>query len=684
MQGHHFWHQVITCAPLGCRIERLTSHFSINAYRRAGNVIQKYFTDCACSRILNSADQPVDTLQDRPGTRFKIFIGMQPNGIRRSPRFKDDDTRPISRRELLGWFAYGIGAEVFAVCGVGTFYTSSLVVRSSLLFTVGLGSFLPLTLEQLARERGVLRSDSSTPCVQPSVGTSSSQELGRRKNDDQCVIRLLGTEINTASFTMYTFSLAVLFQALLLVGLSAFADHGRNRKALLLTCGTIGAAASVSFILVVPQIYIVGSILVVISVTCLGSSFVVLNSFLPVLVANDPSVSAGEARLEDIPLDELASSEALPEGPSIPLKGTSPELHRATEISSKGVGLGYGAAVFVQLISISILFVFSKKKWFQSSKTVPLRIVLFLVGLWWLTFTLITGAWLCDRPGPPLKGTVGAHVSKWRSYIAVFKFAWIRLWRTIRVAAKLRQVTIFLAAWFLLSDAVATVSATAILFAKTELHMATELIALMSIVATISGIIGAYAWPKISNRFGLQPRQTIMACLVLFEVVPLYGLLEYIPAIRNLGVIGLQQPWEIYPLAVIHGIVSGGLSSYCRSFYTVLIPPQHEAAFFALFAFTDKGSSVIGPAIVGRMVDATGQVRIGFAFLAVLIVLPIPLMAMIDPEMGHRDAIAMAKSLEKSMGMLDEQEQGRSESIGSEEGAHLLRSEDEDNNLQND
>ncbi|KAH9863995.1 hypothetical protein J1614_009928 [Plenodomus biglobosus] len=553
---------------------------------------------------------------------------------RRRPRFKGEDTKPTSRRELMGWYAYGIGAEVFAVCGVG--------------------SFLPLTLEQLARERGVLWSDRSIPCVQhpakstPNPSNQFLRDTARRaaspgKDNDQCVVSLLGLDINTASFAMYTFSLAVLVQALTLVCFSAFADHGKNRKMLLLAFGATGAVASMLFILVVPQIYIVGSILVIVSITCLGSSFVVLNSFLPVIVANDPSVSANPQ--DDISLDHHSGT-ASPRISSTKAFETSAELHRATEISSRGVGLGYAAAVFVQCISISMLVGFSKLGWFKTSKTVPTRIILLIVGIWWLAFTVLTRAWLRDRPGPPLRHLGGNSGTGWRSYMALCKFAWTRLWKTIKLAAKLRQLTIFLAAWFLLSDAIATVSGTAILFAKTELHMATELIALMSITATCSGIAGAFLWPVVSRRFGLQPRHTIICCIVLFELIPIYGLLEYIPAIRRLGVIGLQQTWEIYPLAVIHGLVSGGLSSYCRSFYAVLIPVQHEAAFYALYAFTDKGSSVIGPAIVGRMVDATGQVRIGFAFLAVLIVLPIPLIWLVDPEAGRQDALSMGEALE--------------------------------------
>lgn len=37
----------------------------------------------------------------------------------RTPRYAGEDTTPTTRREILGWYAYGIAAEVFAVSGVG-------------------------------------------------------------------------------------------------------------------------------------------------------------------------------------------------------------------------------------------------------------------------------------------------------------------------------------------------------------------------------------------------------------------------------------------------------------------------------------------------------------------------------------------------------------------------------------
>jgi MFS transporter, UMF1 family len=98
------------------------------------------------------------------------------------------------------------------------------------------GSFLPVTLEQLARERGVLWSDKITPCIAKAASNDGTSHVAsaasllmratEQKDNGQCVIRVFGTEVTTASFAMYTFSVAVFVQALVLVSFSSVADHG--------------------------------------------------------------------------------------------------------------------------------------------------------------------------------------------------------------------------------------------------------------------------------------------------------------------------------------------------------------------------------------------------------------------------------------------------------------------------
>lgn len=49
----------------------------------------------------------------------------------RPPRYAGEDTRPTSQREILGWYAYGIAAEVFAVSGVGVWEGTRILLRIS-------------------------------------------------------------------------------------------------------------------------------------------------------------------------------------------------------------------------------------------------------------------------------------------------------------------------------------------------------------------------------------------------------------------------------------------------------------------------------------------------------------------------------------------------------------------------
>jgi len=565
--------------------------------------------------------------------------------------YEDEDTRPTSQKELAGWYAYGWAAEVFAICGMG--------------------SFLPVTLEQLARDRGVLLSDGTTPCKVswPSTDTGLSSLLlstPKHRELPACIIRIGTLEINTASFAMYTFSISVLVQSLLIVSMSGAADHGRFRKQFLLGFAFTGAIALVGFLGVLPKLYLLGALFAIISNTCFGASFVLLNSYIPLLVRNHSTVREAhneyqetdpllnnqtrrfdnhEDRLNEpitslLPSDELDNTQPLSRIPA----AVSEEMKLATRISSNGIGIGYIAGLLVQMGSILVIAA-------TGSTTFSLRLVLCIIGLWWGLFSIPTALWLRPRPGPPLP----PHLTGWTGYV---KYSWGALFKTVRQARKLRDIVTFLAAWFLLSDAVASISGTAILFAKTNLGMKPTQLALISVLGTISGCFGAFYWATFSRYFNLRASQTIIACVLLLEIIPLYGILGFVPAIKNAG-FGLQQPAEIYCLGVVYGLVLGGLSSYCRAFFGELIPPGFEASFYSLYAITDKGSSVFGPAIIGAITDRYGDIRPAFVFLVILVAMPLPLLLLVNVDRGKADAAAMALALQGK----DNLDEGRNQRI---------------------
>ncbi|CAK7225425.1 Autophagy protein 22 [Sporothrix curviconia] len=645
------------------------------------------------------------------GSRRLSSRNIRRRGHRSSPgavaAYAGEDNRPTSAKEILGWYMYSFASETYVICAIA--------------------SFIPILLESLARENGVLLSDRTTPCsasdVAPSSPSSSSAAstlafaLAARSGtaaDSQCVVYVLGIEINTASFAMYTFSLSVLLQALIVVSISCAADHGNYRKSLLLGFAWTGSIAVMLYLAVSARVYILGALLAIISNTSFGASFVLLNSFLPLLVRHHPSLlfssegrdpqndpprqihmvdeEAEEDHDHDHDLDDSvvggddATASLLPQPPSnsashgaSPLMAssassqaspgnhrsheelTSLELSLSTQISSKGVGIGYCAALFVQCIAILIVFKMHNTLWSQ-------RIVLFFIGSWWAVFTIPAAMWLRPRPGPPLPAAAMSRVSLSgrenrilagvRSQWAYLVYAWSSLFRTIALARRLIDIVLFLAGWFLLSDAIATTSSTAVLFAKTQLRMEVWALGLINVISTTTGVIGAFSWAFVSRRLGLRPLHTILACLALFELIPIYGLAGYLPFVRQWGVGGLQQPWEMYPLAAVYGLVLGGLSSYCRSLYGELIPPGSEAAFYALYAITDKGSSVFGPAIVGAIIDASGEIRPAFWFLAALVGLPAPLLYFVDVERGKREGERLAARIEGySSGSADEEDE---------------------------
>ena len=152
-------------------------------------------------------------------------------------RYPGEDQRPTSTKELLGFYLYSFACEVFVVCGIG--------------------SFIPITLEQLARERGVLLSDRTIPCVSSNPHTPAP-------HSQQCVVDFLGLEINTASFAMYTFSVSVLLQSILVITMSGAADHGRYRKSLLLTFAFIGALSTMAFLPITSRTYLLGALFAIV------------------------------------------------------------------------------------------------------------------------------------------------------------------------------------------------------------------------------------------------------------------------------------------------------------------------------------------------------------------------------------------------------------------------------------
>ncbi|KAI0072609.1 autophagy-type protein 22 [Panus rudis PR-1116 ss-1] len=542
------------------------------------------------------------------------------------------------KRQLRGWLCYAFASEVFVI--------------------VSLTLFLPICLEQYARDNGFLLPDRTRPCS--SVQTLAGEEEAR------CVVKLGWAWIDTASFSLYTNSISVALQALTVISMGGIADHPPHRKRLLLTFAFSGSIAPI-FFLVLPSsspLWPLAALLAIIANVGFGASVVAMNSYLPMLAQNSEEVVRLREKLdsfeglssssrtanstsEDADEPLLANADDPPEGSGQQKSSLHAEYNAAlsaatSRISSLGIALGYAAGI---LLLIATLIPVTK----LHGSTFSLRLAIGLSGIWWALFTLPSAVWLpSGTSASPEDGWTANETSsqsspdvKWSMGREIIN-AWKRLggmlrWTEIK---KLRNTFKYLAAWFLLSDGFTTITSTAVLFAKTTLGMPASSLILVGVITPTSGIIGSLIWPKLQRWFKWTNLRVLVTLVVLASVIPAYGCLGFLKIFQQEGVKfgGLTTPGEIYALAVYFGSVYGAFQGYARAFYSELIPPGEEARWYGLFSITDKSSSFVGPLVVGLIADTTGNIRYAFFFLVFMVWSAVPILLNIDVERGRKDA----------------------------------------------
>ncbi|KAJ7163917.1 autophagy-related protein 22-like protein [Mycena crocata] len=527
----------------------------------------------------------------------------------------------LYKKRLRGWLSYAFASEVFVI--------------------VSLTLFLPICLEQFARDNGYLLPERTTRC-----GAETGTEVGR------CVVKIGWLWIDTASFSLYVYSISVALQALTVISMGGIADHPPHRKILLLTFALLGALSATAFLLLPSSspVWILSALLAAVANVGFGASVVAMNAYLPSLAKDSPEVVQILHEIQESVEDTDDGLERDSENPEAPLITHTPsqertelrarydtELSRATSrISSQGIALGYGAGIcllIVALIPVTKLH----------GSTFSLRLAIGLSGIWWAVFTLPAALWL---PGAsvnssddtaPWQPSVDGKWSVRREIVA----AWARLGGMLhpREIKRLRNTFKYLAAWFLLSDGFTTITSTAVLFGKTSLHMEPSSLILIGVLTPLSGILGSLLWPMLQRRYAWSNLRVIIMLVMLASVIPAYGCLGFLSVFqRNTRFGGLTTQGEMFGLALYFGSIYGAFQSYARAFYAELLPPGEEARWYGLFSITDKSSSFVGPLIVGLISDTTGNIRYAFFFLVFMIWAAVPVLMSVDVERGRKDA----------------------------------------------
>lgn len=259
-------------------------------------------------------------------------------------------------------------------------------------------------------------------------------------------------------------------------------------------------------------------------------------------------------------------------------------------VSALGFALGYlgGGLLFAFCVLMT-----QQPHWFHiADATSAVKISFILVALWWALFTV-----------PVLVYVKETHASRKLSRAAIC-VAVGRVFRTLRELKELRQAVIFLAAYWLYIDGVGTVIRMAldygisIGFDSGQLILAMLITQFIGFPATfLYGRVTAYVDVRIGIFFGLA----------VYALVTVWGSL-------------MQSVWEFYMLAVIIGLVQGGVQALSRSLFSRLIPEKQAGELFGFYNMVGKSAAVIGPVMMGGLGVLTGSPRLAILSLLVLFV----------------------------------------------------------------
>ena len=302
-------------------------------------------------------------------------------------------------------------------------------------------------------------------------------------------------------------------------------------------------------------------------------------------------------------------------------------------VSGLGFSMGYlgGGLLFL----INVLMLLMPRKFGLPDGAAAIRFAFLSVALWWGLFTFFTIFWVPETKASALR--------KKRKSIVIAGFR--QFAGTFKKVRHLKVVFLFLLAYWLYIDGVDTIIRMAVDYGLSLGFESNDLIVALLIVQFV-GFPAALAFGKLGERWSV--RKSIYLAIFIYMAVTVWGTM-------------MTQKTEFYILAVVIGLVQGGIQALSRSYYSRLIPKNQAAEYYGFYNMLGKLAVILGPALMGLVglivkrvlmpvsptpaqVIAVGHLasRWGIASLLILFVTGAILFYFVDEEKGKAQAALLA------------------------------------------
>ena len=295
-----------------------------------------------------------------------------------------------------------------------------------------------------------------------------------------------------------------------------------------------------------------------------------------------------------------------------------PHLARDDEmdrLSTAGYALGYlGGGLVLTLVLIAVTNPHALGLPDTGAAT---RAGFVLVAVWWLVFAMP----LFRRvPEPPI-ATGGAPRPHGAALLRA-SFGGLRV--TFRELRRFRQATLFMFAFLVYNDGIGTIIKMAAIYGN-EIGLESNTMIVAILITQFIGIPCTFLFGQLAGRMGTKP--SIYLGLAVYCVVSALGYF-------------MTSPAHFYALAVLVGIVQGGVQALSRSLFASMIPRARSSEMFALFGVFEKFAGIFGPGVFAVIKALTGSSRNGILSVVGFFLLGALLLALVNVDEGRRAARA--------------------------------------------
>ncbi len=304
-------------------------------------------------------------------------------------------------------------------------------------------------------------------------------------------------------------------------------------------------------------------------------------------------------------------------------------------VSGLGFAMGYlgGGLLFL----INVLMTLMPEKFGLADSAEAVRYSFISVAIWWGMFTIFTILWV------PEEKTAGAS-REGRNFIAD---GFRQIIGTFKKVRHLKTIFLFLLAYWFYIDGVDTIIRMAVDYGMSIGFASNDLIIALLVVQFV-GFPSALVFGKLGQKWGV--RKAIYLAIGIYMFIVVWGTM-------------MTVKQEFYILAIMIGLVQGGIQALSRSYYSRLIPREQSAEYYGFYNMLGKFAAIVGPALMGVVgliarrllmpptptpgqIEHVGQLASRWSIASVLILFLIGaiLFYFVDEEKGKAEAAYLSES----------------------------------------